>query len=822
MADVNVEFGAKDTGLEATLKTVQEQMTKLESEVKSGTLSFDELSQKMRQLAQAEKIDQKLRNIGDASAEAVPKVNDLGDTVLDAGRKSDQSAGLFDASFQKIAGAFTVGNLAAKAFEKIIELAFSAARAVVDSFGEALDLGGRLNELSARTGEAAGNLLVLEQAFRDSGLSADQVGVAVNKLQNFMADASAGGEAQTKAMNRLGISLSDLQGRTPTEQMRIFANAITEIKNPTDRAAAASEVFGAKLGGRLLPLLTEFSPTLDSAKTKVGSLATIMDENAATFDKAGETIDAVKGKLTALAAGILSGTIPAIEGMGTAMEEVDAAGFGEKIGEMIAPNLRNMSAQLNLVTQGLGFLGEKLREITGTGAQSSKQFEFMGLKLGELAAIIGQVMPSSFLPLKVTLQGIGEQSRDAATAQTEAGAAIEQTGTSAENAAAKLSLMPSATDGTLENITEINGGLATTGSLLDSQNITLGTINSGYNLWKDAGKEINSNEEQRIAFYDAQREKVDAIVAGLNQTLQTGINIGGLNFGNIGGMASVTANAKSNIEGIKTVGDAMNEMPVPAAIVGMAEKTAEARKLIERFGNYIGVDLSNMSFPDIVDRLNIPGIFSTMSEQIDAIVAYINEQMQRPVDLTIQTDFDPNLVRSRLEEPISLNLGGFDPNQVLTPLEQERVDLDLRGDDAIRAIQSRLNAPIDMVFTDGLGFVPQVRQDLESPFSLNIGNLPQVTRDTRGKFETALSDVPMTVRPDEAQIQGAIADMNAEITNNFTGGQGGPGGEGGQGGQGGRGGDAIADITSLVTFLQPWTQIITAIRDRLPMQALAY
>jgi len=822
MADVNVEFGAKDTGLEATLKTVQEQMTKLESEVKSGTLSFEELSQKMRQLAQAEKIDQKLRNIGDASAEAVPKVNDLGDTVLDAGRKSDQSAGLFDASFQKIAGAFTVGNLAAMGFEKAIDLAFSAARAVVDAFGQALDLGGRLTDLSARTGETAGKLLVLEQAFRDSGLCADQVGVAINKLQNFMAEAQAGGEAQAQAMQRLGISMADLAGKTPTQQMQVFAQAISAIEDPTQRAAIAGDVFGEKLGGRLLPLLTRFSPALNDAGTKVGSLADVMDENAAIFDQTGETIEAVQGKLAAFAAGILGETIPAIQGMGTAMQEVDAAGFGEKIGGMIAPSLRSVTAQIDLLNQGLGFLGQKLKEISGIGSESSQEFEFMGLKFGEVAGIIGQALPSQLLPLKLALQGIGEQSREATVAQGEAAAAIEQTGTSAENAAAKLSLIPSATDGTLGNITEINSGLATTGSLLDNQNITLSEINSDYELWRGAGEQINDNEEQRVGIYDAQKEKVDAIVAGLNQTLQTGINIGGLNFGNIGGMASVTENARRNMEGIKTVGDAMQAMPVPEPIVGMAEKTAEARKLIERFGNYIGVDLSNMSFPDIVDRLNIPGTFSTMSEQIDAIVAYINEQMQRPVDLTIQTDFDPNLVRARLEEPISLNLGGFDPNQVLTPLEQERVDLDLRGDDAIQAIQSRLNAPIDMVFTDGLGFVPQVRQDLESPFSLNIGNLPQVTRDTRGEFETALSDVPMTVSPDEAQIQGAIADMNADITNNFTGGQGGPGGEGGQGGQGGQGGDAIADITSLVTFLQPWTQIITAIRDRLPMQALAY
>jgi hypothetical protein len=110
----------------------------------------------------------------------------------------------------------------------------------------------------------------------------------------------------------------------------------------------------------------------------------------------------------------------------------------------------------------------------------------------------------------------------------------------------------------------------------------------------------------------------------------------------------------------------------------------------------------------------------------------------------------------------------------------------------------------------------------------------------------------ITAEVDQAALNNAVSQMQAQITNHFTGGDGGPGGDatggqggdgglggdatggqggagglggdatGGQGGQGGLGGDAIADITALVNLLNPWTQIITAIRDRLPMQALSY
>lgn len=665
MADVNVEFGAKDTGLEATLKTVQEQMTKLESEVKGGTLSFEELSQKMRQLAQAEKIDQKLRNIGDASAEAAPKVNDLGDKVLDAGRKSDQSAGLFDASFQKIAGAFTVGNLAAMGFEKAIDLAFSAARAVVDAFGQALDLGGRLTDLSARTGETAGKLLVLEQAFRDSGLSADQVGVAINKLQNFMAEAQSGGEAQAQAMQRLGISMADLAGKTPTQQMQVFAQAISAIEDPTQRAAIAGDVFGEKLGGRLLPLLTQFSPALDDAGTKVGSLATVMDENAATFDQAGETIDAVKGKLTAFAAGILSETVPAVQELGNSLEMVDAAGLGEKIGATLAPILRGITQDIKILNQFISSLGQGIRSLTEPIVGTAQKFDELAQKIGNVAKIAGALIPNQLSPMGVALNGITDATGKLADKQTEAGAAIEQTGIKAQQTAEKITAIPAPMQGANENILGINNSLTATGGLLDEQKIKLGTINSEYEIWKgltDQG-------------YDKTKDTLEAkseIAAKLQESIQLEID---LNNAKAAGNEELVKELESRKQAIadqeqinKLTEEYKKTMPEEVArkmaeemvksqraagaakdeikefksfvdliagskpdepIKKLSEKTADARKEIEAFGKYIGEDLKGMSMPDIAKKLGVDTLGMDGSEQIDAIVKHIESELPK-------------------------------------------------------------------------------------------------------------------------------------------------------------------------------------------------
>lgn len=77
-----------------------------------------------------------------------------------------------------------------------------------------------------------------------------------------MQDATNGGEKQTKVMRDLGITFADLAGKTPSDQMQVFAEKISGIQDPTQRAAMASEVFGEKLGGKLLPLLIDFSKIL--------------------------------------------------------------------------------------------------------------------------------------------------------------------------------------------------------------------------------------------------------------------------------------------------------------------------------------------------------------------------------------------------------------------------------------------------------------------------------------------------------------------------------------------------------------------------------
>lgn len=247
---------------------------------------------------------------------------------LDA-KSKDASKG-FDMSFGKLGIAAGVAGAAVKAGMMAVETATAAASAIVSGFGEAIDLGGQLTDLSSRTGESAGNLLVLQRAFDNTGVGADKVGGSINKLQKFMAEASAGGEDQKATMNALGISMSDLAGKTPTEQMQVFATKISGITDPTERARAAMEVFG-KSGGELLPLLNDFDAEIDGAKSQLGSMPDVMNRSAGAMDQLGDNFAAIKKKTMEFAAGFIETALPALNAFVSSLTGVDSAGWGESL-----------------------------------------------------------------------------------------------------------------------------------------------------------------------------------------------------------------------------------------------------------------------------------------------------------------------------------------------------------------------------------------------------------------------------------------------------------------------------------------------------------
>lgn len=277
----------------------------------------------------------------------IKKVNASTQTLDDTVKKVSSNVTASFGSMVKAGAALAIGFGAVK-------LAGAAFREVFEGFGEALDLGGELNDLSARTGETAGNILVLQRAFDNAGSSAEKVGPSINKMQKFLDDAAQGAAKNTEVLGRLGVSMVELEGKTPTEQMQLLAERISAIQDPTERSALAMSVFG-KSGGELLPLLQNFSGELQTAQSQLGSMPGVIDRSNAAFDTISDNLAVIQTKFRDLAAGLLDRLAPALEFATTMLTRFDAAALGMKIGDILigaGEGMKGFKAALEAISLG--------------------------------------------------------------------------------------------------------------------------------------------------------------------------------------------------------------------------------------------------------------------------------------------------------------------------------------------------------------------------------------------------------------------------------------------------------------------------------------
>jgi hypothetical protein len=215
-----------------------------------------------------------------------------------------------------------------------IKAAANAIAGTFDQFGKALAMGGELDDLNTRTGETVANLAVLQNAFEFTGVGADKVGGTINKLQKFMDDAAQGSEKNNEVLGRLGLTMADMAGKTPTQQMELLADRLQAVGDDGEASALAMSIFG-KAGGQLLPILKNFSSELGDARDRLGSMPLVMQESAQAFARIEDNIATAKNKFMEFAAGLLNELAPAIELATKLISNFDAAGVGMKLGEII-------------------------------------------------------------------------------------------------------------------------------------------------------------------------------------------------------------------------------------------------------------------------------------------------------------------------------------------------------------------------------------------------------------------------------------------------------------------------------------------------------
>lgn len=103
---------------------------------------------------------------------------------------------------------------------------------------------GELGVISRRTGIATNALQPLIQNAKMSGVSVDQLQVALKASSKAMSDAADGSASANQALADVGLTIGELDNLSPEERFNKIGFAIASVEDPSKRAAAAMRLMG--------------------------------------------------------------------------------------------------------------------------------------------------------------------------------------------------------------------------------------------------------------------------------------------------------------------------------------------------------------------------------------------------------------------------------------------------------------------------------------------------------------------------------------------------------------------------------------------------
>lgn len=247
----------------------------------------------------------------------------------------------------------------------------------------ALDMGGELTDLSARTGEAVGKLTVFRQALDDAGVGAGMAGGIINLMQKAMTGVNEEGQPTVKAFEALGVSMDVLKKLSPVEQITTLGAAIGKLGDPAKQTQAAMQIFG-RSGGELKQFFADPS-AMQTAAYSLGAMPALLEKNAEMFDGVSDSIGRLKGKGLGFFVGVADQLTGSLKPLVDQLDALDFTKSGQQVGAMVA--------QI-----GAAFQGGKLGEIVGLSLQAgfAQAANFLIAAMEPASKALGGIIGSVF------------------------------------------------------------------------------------------------------------------------------------------------------------------------------------------------------------------------------------------------------------------------------------------------------------------------------------------------------------------------------------------------------------------------------------------
>jgi methyl-accepting chemotaxis protein len=284
----------------------------------------------------AQQITGDLKNLGAAGEKALGQIKKAADAAGSGGLKFQQVFSAAKSAFNQFGGAATnfaksiegVGRSLETVRNRIglitaaVGLASGAFLALNISAGKSAE---ELQNNASAVGLSAQEYQKFRFAAEQVGLSADQFTGAMSVLTDQMQQTKDAADPATTALGKLGIAVTDGSLRSAGDVLKDFSNTIAGMADGTDKTSAVIEVFGRRIGARLIPFLNLGSQGLANLSNEAVRLgAVVSDETLGKLAAFDDSIDKLKSTANGARLSLAAVFAPALTQGANALSELIA------------------------------------------------------------------------------------------------------------------------------------------------------------------------------------------------------------------------------------------------------------------------------------------------------------------------------------------------------------------------------------------------------------------------------------------------------------------------------------------------------------------
>ncbi len=152
-------------------------------------------------------------------------------------------------------------------------------------------MGDQVAKMAKRTGLSVETLSELRFVASQTGTEFESLEMAFRKMQRSIYDAGRGLSTAVDALDDLGLTFEDLDGLSPEQQFKLLADRISQIEDPTRKAAIAMSLFG-RTGTNLLPMFASGAKGIEILQEEARRLGlTMSGEDAKAAEDFTDALD---------------------------------------------------------------------------------------------------------------------------------------------------------------------------------------------------------------------------------------------------------------------------------------------------------------------------------------------------------------------------------------------------------------------------------------------------------------------------------------------------------------------------------------------------